>query len=71
MSICRQGFTKSSLTREDWFKLIGATPRQFCELTQPDQCKLPVNEATKEKCMNAFQQCVADATPFDTWHRIS
>ncbi|MBP9777426.1 MAG: hypothetical protein KBD36_06275 [Alphaproteobacteria bacterium] len=62
--------TPYQLKPSDYLKLIGATPKEFCHITRPQECRA-ADASTVAKCQEIFRQCVWDATQFENWHRAN
>lgn len=69
MSIEPNKFTHSTLSSQDWFSLIGASPTRFCEITQPEECKRAAPEL-REACERIFQDCKEFAEQLERWHGL-
>lgn len=71
MSI-EQKFTHHPLSTQDYFNLFSASPRTYCQITQPEECKQTnLSPEQNQACTQIFQACRKFAEDFECWHRAN
>lgn len=64
-------FTRPNLTSQDYLELLGADPKAYCKIAQPNECRKAPSKELEEECSKLFKSCMEFAKQLDFWHRAN
>ena len=60
------------LSKEDYIKLIAASPQRYCHIMEPKECKgMNLDPDLQKRCLEVFRDCVKEAEIFARWSQLN